>query len=694
MPIITPDLPPVALFAPAQQPAIQSDAGGVGLLQVPSARMAPDGQIALSLSDTQAYRFYAVSMQFLPRLEATIRYTDVPSRPYGPASFSGNQSYKDKSQDFKVLLARESEDLPAIAMGIRDITGTGIFSGEYFVASKALGSFDLSLGMGWGYQGARGALANPLCKASAHFCVREPVITAQGGNFDITRFFTGRMSPFGGVAWQTPWQSLRLLAELDGNNYRNDFAQGIRQNSSINLGMVYSLSDSSLVKLGWERGNALTVGVSVGFNLHKLNQPKLMPAPLPLDKAPPATVAQWQPVADLLASNAGLQVQGIRREDDTLVVIGEQRLFRFPDEGQARAARILEREAPADIARFRVVESRLGMPLSETNYMRAAAVDAFTPSDRQPDFREVRVVQEPAAPAASAESLYTPPALVPNVRVAPFLAQSFGGPEGFVMYQIGVRANGSLRLGENELATSLVAPALDNYDKFRFLDSNSELPKVRTRIREYVAGRPLRTEQFQLTHFFQPMPALYGQVYAGYLELMFAGVGGELLYRPLGSTWGLGLDVNEVRQRSPHSETALESYQVTTGHLSLYKEFPDLLNLRAIVQVGQFLAGDRGINLNVARRFDSGIMVGGYLARTNVSAEQFGEGSFNKGFYMSVPLDVFTIRNTTTRATVGIAPITRDGGQMLSRRYQLWDVTETRGEAARPLPDGSLGSYQ
>ena len=38
-------------------------------------------------------------------------------------------------------------------------------------------------------------------------------------------------------------------------------------------------------------------------------------------------------------------------------------------------------------------------------------------------------------------------------------------------------------------------------------------------------------------------------VYGGYLESMYAGVGGEVLYRQPGSKWAAGVDLNKVQQR-------------------------------------------------------------------------------------------------------------------------------------------------
>jgi hypothetical protein len=160
---------------------------------------------------------------------------------------------------------------------------------------------------------------------------------------------------------------------------------------------------------------------------------------------------------------------------------------------------------------------------------------------------------------------------------------------------------------------------------------------------------------------------------------MFAGVGGEVLYRPLNSTWGVGVDVNVVRQRDPASELGLLDYQVETGHVTLYKDMPNFYDFSVKLSAGRYLAGDVGGTVDISREFASGVVVGGYFAKTNVSAEEFGEGSFNKGFYLQVPLDLLTIGHTKAKASLGFNPIQRDGGQKLSRRNSLWSSSELRG---------------
>ncbi len=170
----------------------------------------------------------------------------------------------------------------------------------------------------------------------------------------------------------------------------------------------------------------------------------------------------------------------------------------------------------------------------------------------------------------------------------------------------------------------------------------------------------------------------YYQGYGGYLETMFGGVGGEIMYRPIDSNFAFGVDINYVKQRDPDSTTAFMDYSAVTGFASAYYQ-PDFLpDTRIRASVGQFLAKDRGINIDFAKRFDSGIVVGAFASFTNVSSEEYGEGSFTKGFYVSVPLDLFILQPATGRGQFPWVPIARDGGQMLNRPVQLIGTTEMR----------------
>ncbi|PPZ71360.1 YjbH domain-containing protein, partial [Neisseria gonorrhoeae] len=71
-------------------------------------------------------------------------------------------------------------------------------------------------------------------------------------------------------------------------------------------------------------------------------------------------------------------------------------------------------------------------------------------------------------------------------------------------------------------------------------------------------------------------------------------------------------------------------------------------------------------------------VVGAYATITNVSPEEYGEGDFTKGVYVSVPFDLFTTSPTRSRAAIGWTPLTRDGGQMLGRKFDLYSMTSDK----------------
>ena len=82
-------------------------------------------------------------------------------------------------------------------------------------------------------------------------------------------------------------------------------------------------------------------------------------------------------------------------------------------------------------------------------------------------------------------------------------------------------------------------------------------------------------------------------------------------------------------------------------------------------RAGRYLAGDWGGTLEIGRRFDSGIKVGAFATLTDVPFSRFGEGSFDKGIYVRIPLDLFGAP-ARGRAEALSRPVQRVGGQRLA----------------------------
>jgi len=89
------------------------------------------------------------------------------------------------------------------------------------------------------------------------------------------------------------------------------------------------------------------------------------------------------------------------------------------------------------------------------------------------------------------------------------------------------------------------------------------------------------------------------------------------------------------------------------------------------INVGRYLAGDWGATTTISRKFGSGFEIGGYATLTDVPFETFGEGSFDKAIYVSIPIDWIISSPNRTRRRLTIRPITRDGGANLSSARSL-----------------------
>lgn len=661
----------------------QSDFGGVGLLQTPTARVAPEGELSLNYRDNKQYRFYSASVQLLPWLETTLRYTDVRTRKYSSVeAFSGDQSYKDKAFDFKVRLWEEGYWLPQVAVGARDVGGTGLFDGEYLVANKAWGPFDFSLGIGWGYLGTSGNIKNPLCTYDTKFCTRDTSYKAAGST-DTSQMFRGPAALFGGVEYQTPWHPLRLKLEYEGNNYQQDYAGKLPQRSSVNVGAIYRVADWADINLSYERGNTWMFGFTLRNNFNDLrpgysdnSRPRYQPEPQD-------AILQHSVVANqltLLKYNAGFADPQIQVKGDTLYVTGEQVKYRNTQEGIERANRIVMNDLPEGIRTIRINENRLHLPqvTTETDVASLKRHLEGEPLGQDTELVQKRVT--PIVPESTEQGWYIDRPTF-DFHIDPVLNQSLGGPEGFYMYQIGVMATADWWWTDHLLTTgSLFANLANNYDKFNYTTSDSALPRVRTRVREYVQN-DVYVNNMQANYFQYLGNNIYGQVYAGYLETMFGGAGAELMWRPVDSNWAFGVDANYVKQRdwrSPQDMMKFSDYSVKTGHFTAYWTPWFAQDVLVKASVGQYLAGDKGGTLDISKHFDSGVVVGAYATITNVSAAQYGEGDFTKGVYISVPLDLFSIGATRSRAGIGWTPLTRDGGQKLGRKFELYNMTNDK----------------
>lgn len=653
----------------------QRDMGGIGLMQTPTARMGEAGHFGAGGNRTSPYRRWSMFLQPTDWMEVGFRYIQVENREYAAAD--GERYNLDKGADLRLRLAPETRYRPAIAIGLQDAGGTTLFGAEYLVASKRWNNLDFSLGLGWGYLGNQADIDSPLGWIDDRFDERGGRSSGdQGGRFNTSQLFRGPAAVFGGVEYQTPWDRLILQLEYEGNDYRNEPQDNHQeQDSRFNVGARFRLARNVELHAGWQRGNTAMIGLHMTTNLARLSQIKQDPPPVDPARVPRR---DWANVADDLHASAGIRVRQIEQVGQRIRITGEPTRFRAMQQAEGRGNRLLQAQTGPEVNTFEYRWQTFGLDLRESLHDREAFGRALRARDHEPAYRHgirVRDVRPANAQRNGDKTLYQSDRRRFEYAIGPSLEQNFGGPDGY-LYRVAADLDADYFLDHRTwISGQLSATVADNLHRYEYI-ADSELPRVRTHIGDYMAESDIGIHNLQLTHAARLGQNWYAMGYTGLLERMYAGAGGELLWRPFNGRIAVGADVNWVRQRAFDQRFGLRDYNTWTGHLTTYVD-TGIEDIHARISAGRYLARDLGTTLDFSREFASGVRAGAWATFTD-ARDDFGEGGFDKGLYLSIPYDAFFTTSSRDRAEVSWQPLTRDGGARLHRRHTLFDITEER----------------
>ncbi|WP_235907752.1 YjbH domain-containing protein [Siccirubricoccus phaeus] len=652
-------------------PGTGSDYGGVGLIEMRNARFRPDGTLEAGTALRHQRRFWYLNFQALPFLETTFRLTE---RLNGT---TGHGLTTDRAFDLKLRLMQENDWRPAVAIGLQDAVGTGIYAGEYVVASKRFGPLDLSFGMGWGRLGSGGDLRNPLGMAGEGFLDR-PRQVGQGGTPGFRSWFRGREAAFfGGLEYSlpplpTPWgemEGLRAKLEWSGDALRDERggyparSTGSRGEAASRLNLGLQWQPNPYVDAGVHVLHGTDLLLRLSLRLDPGNPPEF-PRPGPPPVGPRPATGNPAGLAGALRA-AGFRPLGVEINGTEARIGVEGGRYGTLAQVAGRVARAVQPHLPPEVEVLRVEWHRAGLPIARLVLLRAAMEAAATGRGSAEEVVATSTLQ----PVEAARFPGQGPTL--DWGVEPRLALKLGDPRVNVGWQAGLAAGMRLGLGDGfALAGSLAQAVAGNLD--RASPSDSRLPHVRSDVARYAQEGKTSIPTLYAERLWTPAPDVFARVTAGLLEPMFTGVQGEVLWRPVDRPFALGLDLGWVVQREFRGRLAVRNYSVATGHASLYADLP-VWKLYGVLRAGRYLAGDWGGTIELGRRFDSGIEVGAFATFTDVPYSRFGEGSFDKGIFLRIPLQLLGPQ-TASRAEAVIRPVARDGGQRLAVDNPLWEV--------------------
>ncbi len=656
--------------------------GSPGLVDMPTAESLPDGTFAIGVSNFGGTTRTTLTFQATPRLSASFRYVGIQDW-----NANGFDTYRDRSFDLRYQVLKERRTLPAVTVGLQDFAGTGIYAGEYVVATKTFdggarlpGRVKVTAGLGWGRLASSGAIGTPFGGTRPAF---DP--NGTGGSPSADQWFRGPAAPFGGVEWQIN-DRWGVKAEYSSDAYDAETGNGVLvRKSRLNFGTEYQLSNRIRLGAYYLYGSEFGVNVQVQLNPNAPLTPLSVRPPGPIEPRPDRAVSpeawstDWSESAQApltlrdqltpVLAASGLKLEALQVSANKAELRFRNTRYRATSVAVGRAARAMAQVMPASVETFRLVTMHNGLAQSAVTIRRSDLEALEFDSQAADALLAVTGIGE-AAPmlenAVYSDTLYPDYAWT----IGPYLEPNYFDPDEPVRFEGGIKfeLNYSPAPGW-ELGGRLKHRLVDTFsDSTR--TSNSVLPRVRTDSILYARGSDTVLDTLYVSRQWKPGNDIYARVTAGYLERMFGGVSGEVLWKPVGSRLALGVEGNYVQQRD-FSGLGFQDYSVATGHASAYYEFGR--GYLGQVDVGRYLAGDLGATVTLTREFKNGWRVGGFFTLTDVSSADFGEGSFDKGINLTVPLDWFLGTPGKRTLSTTIRPIQRDGGARLDVPGRLYE---------------------
>ena len=584
--------------------------------------------------------------------------------------------YLDKGFNVKFKYKPKNINMPNIAVGLDDFAGTGFFAREYIVATQELRDIKVTAGLGWGKFTGENSFKNPLSFPSNNF-INRPISSnsyGTGGAPLYNRWFRGNTALFGGIEYFIPNQKrASIKLEYDPYDYldfsaqrRADASFDLRKkDSNINIGFSYALNKFLTIEASFIKGNTFNLSFTTGttFNEKLSNKSQFNPLLDIKENTEQSKMAFYESILlNLNNNNLFLQTASLKEEQLNVSISTSQ--YRNSIRSSSYAASIVQKVSEKhniNINQISISQINAGVELNKIKY-----IANHINNDSLPIELLIRTTALDSGDSlAFKEDEFRPNINFPVIfsSISPTLVTHIGNPEKFFFGGINLQHIGEVQFSRNLLlSTELNARIYDDFES-TISGPASVMEHVRTDLVEYLKEDDIVISRMQLDYIWSPRRDTYAKLSGGIYETMFAGYGIEALYKPFRGNYSLGFEIFHVRQRSFDQRFSFQDYKTVTGHLNFGLSLP--LGIESNISYGRYLAKDDGFTFDLGRRTRSGFKAGIYFTRTNVSAETFGEGSFDKGFYFQFPMDLFSTSYSGNYSTFKLSPLTRDGGAKL-----------------------------
>lgn len=607
--------------------------GVVGLINIPTARSYEESSHGVTFYDGTPDQKITLTSSPYDWLEASFFYTNIQGKPYPGFEY---QDYKDKGFNMKLRL-KEQGFFPAIAIGLNDFAGTGFFSSEYVVASYGSNKIDLHFGLGWGSLNdeSKDSFKNPLIFINQNFESRPENTRGDGGQFDPGKYYSGAtVAPFYGFSYSINKRML-LKFERDTTSINSRINYEI-PDSKYSIGLDYSFNENFTLGFSFERGNF----ASLRF-IYKNNPKKSMKKYRYQNPEINVQENKYTKLIKNLEEN-GIGVEKITESSNSIGLQLTQ--FIHPD------LRLVE-QIIDEASKNAGITKNVKKDISIANLKGVSEID------------EVFLKNSKTIYERKTSRLFNSST---GLRLKPFIASR----EEFFKGALLLENDSELVLRNNLFFNTNIKYSLaNNFEDLRFPPVNTFPAQVRSDVKQYLKNmnKGVLIGRAQLDYHITPSKNHHIMVSGGILEDMFSGYGAEYLYFKPNTNYSFGLELFNVRKRDYDWRFGHLEYQNTTLTANLYYRNYGLIPFDMKLSAGEYLAGDIGSTIEFSRRFQNGVSFGAFATFTDVSREDFGEGSFDKGIFFNIPIFGNSI-------SYSWRPLTKDPGARLTRRNTLHDL--------------------
>jgi len=585
--------------------------------------------------------------------------------------------YLDKGFNVKFKYEPSNKNMPNFAIGLDDFAGTGFFTREYIVSTKELRDIKFSLGMGWGKFSNEKSFNNPLSFISKDLNNRPEVSDNRdfGGKPSYDKWFRGDAILFGGIEYFLPnVKDLSIKLEYDPYDYLDFSTLGIpgasyklrKKDFDINLGFSFAPNDFITFDISYLKGNTINLSFTIGatFNGKLRGKPKFKPTIKTRQNDDKSEMIFYEDLLhNLNSNNLLLQTASLSKEKLDISISSSQHRNAIRSSSYAGSiASKVSRDHNINLSQINISHINAGIELNNITYIESHLDRSkSTPIEIKERYTKLDSGNKNSYQTHKFQPTVNFPVIFSSF--SPVLNSLIGNPEKFYFGGLDLQNTAEIQFNRNLILSSEINYSLYNNFKDTISGPASRMEHVRTDKVQYLKNANLYIKRLQLDYIWSPRKDLYAKVSGGMFETMFGGFGGQVLYKPFNSNFNISFEGFYVKQRGYDQTFKFRKYKTTTAHLNIGYLLP--MGIELNTSYGRYLAKDDGFTFDLSRRTKSGFKAGIYFTKTNVSSDLFGEGSFDKGFYFQIPMDLFSKDYNGGYSNFKLSPLTRDGGAKL-----------------------------